>query len=150
MDPSLTILIADDNEDDIQIVQFALKTAEINNPVQICRDGTEVIEYLQAQAAYADRVRFPFPRVLLLDLKMPRLSGFDVLLWVRKHLDCKVIPCVILTNSAEPCDVKRAYQLGANAYLRKPGTIDELAGLLRCLCEFWSVCELPALSESCK
>ena len=150
MDSSLTILIADDSEDDIQIVRFALKGAGLTNPVQVCRDGTEVIEYLQARAAYADRARFPFPRVLLLDLKMPKLSGFDVLAWIRNHVECKVIPCVVLTNSAEPSDVKKAYELGANAYLRKPGTIDELAKLLRCLCEFWSACELPALSVSCK
>ena len=88
---------------------------------------------------------FPFPRMLILDLKMPLLTGLDVLRWIRGHPNCSVIPTLILTTSAHERDVSEAYRVGANAYLVKPGSFDELVSLLKLMGEFWGRCQLPPL-----
>ena len=149
MDAMLPILIAEDNEDDVYILQYALKKAGLTNPVQICCDGLEVIRYLRAEGVYANRDEFPFPRLLVLDLKMPGLTGFEVLRWRRDHPDCSVIPCIVLSTSRETSDIVQSYELGANAYFTKPGDIDELANLFRRVDQFWSASELPPLPEKC-
>ncbi len=115
MNPNAQILVAEDNEDDVFILQRALKKAGLSNPVHVCADGQEVMNYLKGEGAFGDRAKFPFPRLLLLDLKMPRVNGIDVLRWLRDHPDCNVIPKVVLTSSREPRDVAAAYKLGANA-----------------------------------
>src|SRR4051812_17585574 len=112
MNPNQHILIGEDNEDDVFILQRALQKAGISNPTHICADGEEVISYLKAEGRYADRQKYDFPRMLLLDLKMPRLTGFDVLRWLGGHPDCAVIPTMVLTSSREPRDIQEAYRLG--------------------------------------
>jgi CheY-like chemotaxis protein len=149
LDVKLTILIAEDNDDDVRILQSALKKAGLTNPVQICRDGQDVIHYLKAEGPYADRTRFPFPRLMILDIKMPKLTGFDVLRWLRGHPDCSVIPCIVFSSSSEERDVIEAYRLGANAYFTKPGGYDELAAMFKLINDFWSIASLPPVVEKC-
>ena len=143
MDSKFVILIAEDSEEDALIVQHCLKRAGLPNPTHICRDGEEVIRYLNGSGAYADRQKYPFPRMLILDLKMPRLGGFDVLRWVRKNPSCAVIPTLILSSSNLPRDVQEAYELGANAYLMKRGNLTEIQDMFISLHGFWRFCEVP-------
>jgi CheY-like chemotaxis protein len=149
VDSALRILVAEDNEDDIFFLQRALKKAGIQNPVHICHDGQGVIDYLQAEGPYADRDKHPFPRMLILDLKMPNVTGLDVLRWLQKYPHCWVIPTVILTSSHEPADIQEAYDLGANAYFVKPTTIEGTQKLLELLHGFWSLAKLPKLPAKC-
>lgn len=149
MNPNQHILIGEDNEDDVFILQRALQKAGISNPTHICADGEEVISYLKAEGRYADRQKYDFPRMLLLDLKMPRLTGFDVLRWLGGHPDCAVIPTMVLTSSREPRDIQEAYRLGANAYLVKPASFEDLQQILVCMSSFWNCCELPELPPKC-
>jgi len=123
MNRNLTVLIAEDNENDALLLQRAFRNIGLQNPLQIVPDGEQAIRYLQAEGKFADRQQFPFPTVLFLDIKMPRMSGFDVLEWVRGHPDWRIIPTMIFSSSSHPGDVARAYQSGANAYLVKPATL---------------------------
>lgn len=149
MDEKLLILIAEDSEDDSYLVKYALRKAGLPNPTHISTDGEDVIRYLKAEGPYADRSTYPFPRVLIIDLKMPRLSGFDVLRWIKENDKCSVIPTIVLTSSAMPGDVKEAYRLGANAFLVKRGNLGDLQHLLECIHTFWSCCELPEMPPKC-
>src|SRR5712672_1899750 len=99
MDPKLLILIAEDDQNDAFLIQHALKRANLPNPTHICRDGADVIAYLKGEHPYADREKFPFPRLLLLDIKMPGMTGFDVLRWLKENPDCAIIPTIILSSS---------------------------------------------------
>jgi len=147
VDDTLTILLGEDNVDDIELMKITLRRAQLSNPVQVCTDGEEVIAYLEGVGRYADRQRHPFPRLLILDLKMPKLTGLGVLRWVKDHPTCCVIPTVILSNSARKEDVQEAYTLGANAYLAKPFDLSLLKAALEDLFQFWSRCELPDLPQ---
>jgi CheY-like chemotaxis protein len=144
MDSTLQILVAEDNEDDAFILTHALKSAGLPIPAFICRDGQEVIDYIQGTGVFADRAKYPLPRMLILDIKMPRLSGLEVLRWVRAHPGCAVIPTIILTSSAHPHDVAEAFKNGVNAYFLKPATPDGMQDLLKIIHKFWSASVLPA------
>ena len=149
LDSNLPILIAEDSEDDAFILQHTLKKAGLPNPTHICVDGLDVIDYLQAQGPYADRAKYPFPRMLIVDLKMPRMSGLDLLAWIKKHPRCAIIPCVVFTSSREPSDIVTAYRLGANAFITKPGDLPGLERILRALHHFWNWAELPESPTKC-
>jgi CheY-like chemotaxis protein len=141
-----TILLFEDDDNDAFLVQRALKRADIHNPVHRVRDGQEGIDYLSGVAPYDDRSRYPFPRVVLLDLKMPRKSGMEVLEWLKTHPEHKVIPTIIFTASREQQDIVRAYGLGANCFMAKPSKFEDLEHLVRTLHEFWGLCEKPRSS----
>lgn len=149
MDPKFHILVAEDNEDDAFILQTALKKIGIQNPVQICRNGQDVIDYLKGEGSYADRAQFPFPRLMLIDLKMPVVTGLDVLRWLKGNEECSVVPTVVLTSSKHEEDVDNAYKLGANAYMVKPGRMEQFEKALMLIDEFWNACQLPKLPERC-
>ena len=145
----LTVLLAEDNEDDAHLVHLAMKRAGILQPLQVVADGVEAVDYLCAKGRYEDRKQFPFPRVLITDLKMPRMNGFEFLEWLNNHPECSVIPCVVFSASAQEPDVERAYRLGARAYFRKPATLNELCNLLNIVFSFWTLCLKPILPEKC-
>lgn len=145
---SLTILIVEDNPYDVLLLKKALTKAGINDPVQVVEDGVEAIDYLRGAGKYVDRNRFPFPSVLFSDLKMPRLGGFEVLDWLRSHSECAVTPMIILTNSSLDADVRRAYAMGANAYLVKPQKFEDLVEMVRTTYQFWAWCETPLVPAS--
>jgi len=142
-------LLVDDSSDDAFLVQRSLQRAGLGTKCDVVEDGEEAIKYLQGEGIYADRNAHPFPTVILSDLKMPRMSGFELLRWVRKHPECSVVPTILFTSSAVESDVKEAYQLGANAYMVKPTDVGEFEDLLRVTFQYWTRCERPPALHNC-
>ncbi len=149
MNRHLTVLIVEDLPDDVLLLRKAMTRSGITNPIQVVEDGREAIAYLQGEGKYANRMQYPFPSVIFTDLKMPRMSGFEVLEWLRQHPDCSVIPVIILTASRQDEDVKRAYLMGANAYLVKPTSLADLESMVKTAYDFWAWCEKPHVSGNC-
>jgi CheY-like chemotaxis protein len=133
----VSILIADDDAQDAMLVQMAVRRASLGLRLDTVSDGEEAINYLLGRYSYADRSTHPFPNLMLLDLKMPRLNGFDVLDFVRRQPGLRQLPVVIFSSSDDPGDIRRAYDAGANSYLCKPHSNDDLSALLRALEEYW-------------
>jgi CheY-like chemotaxis protein len=131
------ILVAEDDPTDAYFFQRAFNRAGLPVTLHFVRDGQEVLDYLQGEGQYADRVRHPLPRLLLLDLKMPRLDGFDVLEWVRQQPIMSGVLIVIFSSSEELRDINRAYGLGANSYLVKPHSMAELTALVGQFKKYW-------------
>ena len=140
---NFTILIAEDDPNDVMLLELAIRKNGITNPVKVVRDGEEAIEYLEGKGQYKDRERFPFPSVIISDVKMPRRNGLEVVEWVRRHPTCSIIPIVMLSGSRIQNDVLSAYRLGANSYFTKPSTLDELSDLLKLAFEYWTRSERP-------
>jgi len=149
MNRNLTILVAEDDENDVLLLKRAFSKNGINNPTHVSRDGADACAYLKGEGAYQDREKYPFPSIIITDLKMPRFSGFEILEWLKNHPDCHVIPVIVLSASRQEDDVKKAYQLGANAFLHKPSTSAELEKLVRTVADFWNMCEKPRLPTGC-
>ncbi len=145
----LIILVAEDHPDDTLLLQKAFKKNGIDLPVHISPDGEDAMQYLKGTGRYKDRQQFPFPRVLITDIKMPKCDGFQILEWLHNHPECNLIPKIVLSASAEERDVIRAYQLGANCYFQKPGSYEELCQLVRITNDFWLRAILPPLPENC-
>jgi CheY-like chemotaxis protein len=126
------------------LFQLAFAKAGFNKQVTFVRNGAEVLVYLKGDGRYGDRTRFPLPQLLLLDLKMQPVSGFDVLPWVRQQPRFQRLPIVMCSTSGFPPDVDRAYQLGANSFVLKPTNFSELVNTLGHLANFWlTQCRLP-------
>lgn len=130
MTEHLVILLAEDNRSDILLAQRAFRQVDVPYVLNVVKDGDATIDYLAGQGEYTDRDRYPLPALLLLDLKMPRRSGFEVMEWLQQqpHLE---LPIVILTTSTDPNEQKRAYHLGAKSYFLKPLTFDTLLKALK-------------------
>lgn len=133
----VSILVADDDAQDTMLVRLAAQRASLGLRLDVVKDGEEAIDYLMGRSAFADRQTYPFPSMMLLDLKMPRLNGFDVLNFVRSQPGLRQLPIVIFSSSDDPKDIRRAYDSGANSYLCKPHSNDDLSALLRALEEYW-------------
>lgn len=142
-DSKYTILLVEDDENDATLVQLAFKKNDIPNPIQWVKDGSEAVAYLDGEGAYADRNLYPFPEVLLVDLKMPRMSGLELLAWIRDHPEFRVIPTIIMTASKLDADIEKAYSLGANTYMVKPPSLDQLAKMVKVTHEYWSLSVKP-------
>lgn len=132
-----TILLAEDDQNDVMLIKRSFSKARIINPVACVENGEQAIAYLKGEGIYADRRQYPLPFVLLLDLKLPRLTGHEVLEWLRQQPLLKRLPVVVLTSSRQPEDINRAYDLGANSYLVKPVVFEEFAALMRQLQMYW-------------
>jgi len=132
-----TILLVEDSPDDVLLVRRAFQKAGIENPIVAVENGDEALAYLDGTGLYADRQRYPLPTLMLLDLKLPRRSGLEVLAWVRQHSGIKRLPVIVLTSSRDEDDINRAYDLGANSYLVKPVAFDDLLRLVRSLEGYW-------------
>jgi CheY-like chemotaxis protein len=126
MNQEQTILLVDDSENDLLLMRHAFRAAEFDASLQFVHSGEDAILYLKGEGTYADRDKFPLPAVMLLDLNIPKMSGFDVLAWVRAQPVIKRLPVIVLTASIRREDVERAFDLGANAFLVKPGKMNEL------------------------
>jgi CheY-like chemotaxis protein len=133
-----TILHVDDDPNDVILLQHACKKAGIEARLQHVPDGDEAMAYLEGRDAYANREEYPLPHLVLLDLKMPRLSGFDVLAWLRSKERLRWLPVVVLSSSNHDVDVKKAYQLGANSYLIKPVAFEALVDIVKSLYHYWT------------
>jgi DNA-binding response OmpR family regulator len=137
MDQLKTILIVEDEPDDAELLGYAFDKIGIANPRITLPDGDEAAFYIAGTGAYADRSRYPLPGLILLDLKLPRRSGFDVLQLIRANEAARTIPVVVLTSSDNQEDINRAYGVGANSYLVKPVAHEALLAMVRALDAFW-------------
>jgi CheY-like chemotaxis protein len=131
---SETLLLVEDNRDDAFFLQRALQKANISTPVHVAEDGQSAIDYLKAAMEHRELTRQPLPSLVLLDLKIPYVSGFEVLKWIREQSALANLPVVILTSSPEQRDREMALALGANGYLVKPPTAEMMRQLLTPLC----------------
>ena len=131
------ILLVDDSEDDVFFMKRALKEASITNPLFVAGDGQAAVDYLSGTARFSDRNQYPMPALVFLDLKLPVKKGLDVLTWLREQESLCSVVVVVLTTSQEPEDLRRAYSLGANSYLVKPGTTIRLVELMKAVKTYW-------------
>ena len=125
------ILLVEDDEADILLVRRAFRNAHIVNRLIEVRDGQAAIQYLSGEGDYADRTRYPIPFLILLDLRLPKLSGFEVIAWLREQAHLAHVIVVVLTASDHVPDVTKARDLGANSYLVKPGNFEELVQMVK-------------------
>jgi CheY-like chemotaxis protein len=132
-----SILVAEDFEYDIILLKLALQRAYIANPVIVVRDGVEAVACLKGGGAIANSGQFPVPGILFLDLKMPRMDGFQLLEWLQAHPQFHDLLVVVLTARCELQDINQAYALGAHSYLVKPCLPAELENLARCHPRYW-------------
>ena len=134
-----TILLVEDNPDDIALTLRALKKNNIANKVFVARDGEEALEYLTATGRYAERAATDRPEVVLLDLKLPKAGGLEVLRAIRANPRTRLLPVVVLTSSSEERDIIASYDLGANSYIRKPVDFNQFVEAVRELGLYWLV-----------
>jgi CheY-like chemotaxis protein len=137
-----SILLAEDNANDIELILTAFQDAGLVNEIVITRDGQEALDYLYCKGAYANRTP-SVPALVLLDLKMPRVDGREVLRLMREDPTLRTVPAVILTSSKEEADLMHTYRLGANAYVVKPVAFDEFIGAVGKLGIFWAMLNEP-------
>jgi CheY-like chemotaxis protein len=140
------MLLVEDNSADALLVRRAFQRANIRCTIHVVTNGEEAIAYLRGDGQYADRQQFPLPSLVLLDLKLPRRSGFDVLLAIRQHPSLRRLPIVVLTSSRELKDVNRAYELGANSYVTKVADPVNMTDLMKVIHRYWTaVNESPSI-----
>ena len=142
-----TVLLVEDDLSDIFLVKRAFKMAHLQNPLQVVTDGQEAINYLKGEAKYTDRTLFPLPKLMVMDIKMPRRTGFEVLQWVKGNGGpLRRIPIVIVSSSDNPSDINHAYELGANAYMVKPVNFKAVEHLFESITQYWGLqCAKPEL-----
>jgi CheY-like chemotaxis protein len=139
MSTSRVILVAEDEDNDFFLLERALfHHSRDVSPIRV-RDGVEAIDYLAGQGAYTDRQRFPLPDLVLLDLKMPKRDGLEVLRWIRQQPGLKALIVVILSSSKQESDVNQAYGSGANSFLKKPNGYMDFLVMTRVLVQFWLI-----------
>ena len=138
-----TILLVEDDENDAVLLRMAFERNGIVNPVQWVKDGLEAVAYLNGEGIYADRAKYPFPEVLLVDLKMPRMTGLELLAWINEHPEFRVIPTIVMTSSRQELDIESAYKLGANTYMTKPIAFDDLAKMVNLTHAYWAMSAKP-------
>ena len=141
-----TILLVDDSHDDTELVKRAFQSAGFENPFRAVCSAQAAIEYLQGDGDYGDRAKFPFPHLLMLDHRMPGMSGWDVLQWVRRRAELDSLPVIVFSGSDSPLEEKKATELGANAYIVKPVAFAKIVESIKRIGEFWlrSPGKLPA------
>ncbi len=139
------ILLVEDNPDDVALTMRALKKNNIANEVVVAKDGVEALDYLFGTGSFAGRDISKIPAVVLLDLKLPRIDGLEVLERLRKDERAKLTPVVILTSSKEEQDLIRGYRLGANSYIRKPVDFIQFSEAVRQLGLYWLILNEPPL-----
>lgn len=137
------VLLVEDNADDVELTLRSLKKNNIKNPVVVARDGAEALDYLFCQGAHANRAASEMPHVVLLDLKLPKVDGLEVLRRMRENPTTRCLPVVVLTSSKEEQDVAEAYGLGTNSYVRKPVDFDEFVRATGQLGLYWLLLNEP-------
>ena len=131
------LLLIEDNQDDVFLMKRALKAARVMNPLYVVEHGQEALDYLGGAGKFADRESYPLPAVVFLDLKLPFISGHDVLAWIRRQKQLESLVVVVLTSSNEASDLSRCYSLGANSYVVKPPTPEQLEELAKAFKWYW-------------
>lgn len=144
LDDMMTILMADDDLDDCELTEHALREARVPNPFRYVHDGVELLQYLRHEGRYSDSSSAPRPGLILLDLNMPRLDGRQVLSEIKADPKLRRIPVVVLTTSKAQEDILRSYDLGVNSFITKPVEFDKLIEIMRVLGEYWfEIVRLP-------
>jgi len=138
-----TILLVEDNQDDEDLALRALRKRNISNPIVVCHDGAEALEYVFGTGKYEGRNVAEFPAVTLLDLKLPKVDGLTVLQRIRADPRTKLMPVVILTSSNQEMDVARSYEVGANSYVRKPVEFEQFMDAVHQLGLYWALLNEP-------
>ncbi|MGH7968404.1 MAG: response regulator, partial [Limisphaerales bacterium] len=132
-----TVLLIEDASDDAFMVQLSFEKSQITHSIFAVSDAQQAIDYLKGSGPYADRQRFPMPRLVLLDLSLPGTTGFEFLEWLRSDSELKSLPVVVLSGSLNAGDVARAYQLGANSFLEKTADTTRFRVELKQSTDFW-------------
>ena len=140
---NVEILLVKDNPDDVELTLHALRQERLANHIEVARDGEEALDFLFCRGPYAQRSFDQPPRVVLLDLKLPKMDGMEVLREIKKDPRTKAIPVVVLTASQEESDMVNGYHLGANGYVQKPVDFDNLRNLVKQLGLYWLVVNQP-------
>jgi CheY-like chemotaxis protein len=138
--PRPVILLVDDNPHDVVLIRLAFRRVGIIDTIHLVKDGDEAMRYIRGEGAYIDRQQFPVPTLVLLDLKMPQTSGFEVLRWIREQPKLAGVVIVVMSGSKNDADIERAYALGANSYLVKPSRFEEMVKMMESLKDYtvWS------------
>ncbi len=146
IEQSVEILLVEDNPNDAELTLHALRRHKVANHVQLARDGQEALDFLFGEGAYRDRDTSRIPRVILLDLKLPKVDGLEVLARVKKDPRTKTIPVAVLTSSREDRDIVESYELGVNSYIVKPVDFEQFTEAVRHLGLYWLLLnESPSL-----
>lgn len=147
MTKKLVILVAEDDPNDLELLRHVVNENGVEVNFQSAQDGEQVIDYLKAQRQFADRAAHPIPDIIVLDLKMPRVNGFEVLEWLRQQPALASIPVIILSGSGLESDIREAYRLGANTYFTKPGQLAELRKIVSSLIDYWRRSQRPPIAD---
>lgn len=142
-----TILLVEDDENDTLFMRMALETAGIAAGLQVADDGERAINYLSGAGEYADRAKHPLPALVLLDLKLPRVLGLDVLEWIREKPEFDMMVVIVLTSSLQRADIRRAWTLRANSYLVKPANPLHLTEMMELVKRFWLKLNQPTAAS---
>jgi two-component system, response regulator len=143
----IEILLVEDNPADLKMTLHALRSGKVANHIQVARDGAEALDFIFCEGAFAARNINGKPKVILLDLKLPKVDGLEVLARVKDDARTKNIPVVIMTSSNEQCDVARSYELGVNSYIVKPVNFESFAKAVQDLGMYWLLLNHPPASE---
>jgi CheY-like chemotaxis protein len=142
-----SVLLVEDDLNDIFLVKRAFKMAQLETPLQVVTDGEEAMHYLSGDGKYANRESYPLPKLIVMDIKMPRMSGFDVLEWIKQEGALRRIPVIIVSSSDRAEDIDRAYELGTNAYMVKPVSHHAVERLFESITHYWGLeCAKPGLA----
>jgi CheY-like chemotaxis protein len=137
MSDQALFLLVEDNDDHVVLIRRAFAKSKVVNPLQVVRTGEDAVAYLEGTGGFSNRSEFPLPAVILLDLKLTGMDGFDVLRWIRQQPGLKAVRIVVLTSSTEIRDVNLAYQLGANSFLVKPVDFEDFVRVTQALQGYW-------------
>lgn len=140
------ILLVEDNPNDVELALHALKKNNLSNQIHVVRDGAEALEYIFATGQYEGRAPH-YPKVILLDLKLPRVDGLEVLRQIKADERTRTIPVVMLTSSREESDIVRSYKLGVNSYIVKPVDFDQFVEAMRHLGMYWLLLNNPPVAS---
>lgn len=132
-----TILYVDDDDNDASLLKHALRSVQARCQVHAVNDAEKAAAYLSGKGQYADRKTYPVPTLVLLDLKMPRMNGLEILQWIRSQPVLKRLVVIVFTASNQGCEVNRAYEMGANSYLVKPVELEALVQIVNGICAYW-------------
>jgi len=140
----IALLLAEDDDEDLEMTLDALKESRLSNDIRVTRDGEELMEYLLREGRYGDGADAPTPGLILLDLNMPRKDGREALAEIKSNPKLRKIPVIVLTTSKAEEDIVRSYDLGVNSFIAKPVTFSGLADAMKVLREYWfEIVELP-------
>lgn len=141
--PTNTILLVEDDQDDVLFMRIAMEKAGLSGRLRVVEDGRDAMDYLEGNGIYADRAAYPMPCLALVDLKLPRMLGIDLLRWIRSSPAYETMVIIIMSSSQQRSDIRQAYQLGANSYLVKPSNPLRLAEMIQALKAYWLCLNQP-------